>query len=139
MPRAATSASKSSMTADGSQAVEAYLARVPEPARSTLQKVRATIRSAVPKGATEILSYGIPTFRHNGRNVVSFAAFKNHCSLFPLQASLIDEMTDELKPYRTSKGTLQFALEKPLPARLLKKMVRARLAENDIRDQAAKK
>src|SRR5215469_7287415 len=96
--------------------VEAYLARVPEPARTTLEKVRAVIRSAVPKDSTEILSYGIPTFRHNGRNVVAYAAFKNHCSLFPLQASLIDEMKDELKSYRTAKGTLQFAQDKPLPA-----------------------
>lgn len=119
--------------------VEGYLAKVPEPARSTLRKVRATIRSAVPKDATEILSYGIPTFRHNGRNVVAYAAFKKHCSLFPLQASLIDEMADELKSYRTSKGTLQFPLEKPLPAGLLKKMVRARVAENDIRNRVAKR
>ena len=119
--------------------VEGYLARVPEPARSTLEKVRATIRSAVPKDATEILSYGMPTFRHNGRNVVAYAAFKDHCSLFPLQASLIDAMKDELKAYRTSKGTLQFSVDKPLPASLLKKMVRARLAENDIRDRVAKR
>jgi uncharacterized protein YdhG (YjbR/CyaY superfamily) len=119
--------------------VEGYLARVPEPARSTLEKVRATIRSAVPKDATEILSYGMPTFRHNGRNVVAYAAFKDHCSLFPLQASLIDAMKDELKAYRTSKGTLQFSVDKPLPASLLKKMVRARLAENGIRDRVAKR
>jgi uncharacterized protein YdhG (YjbR/CyaY superfamily) len=119
--------------------VDAYLAKVSEPARTTLQKVRADIRSAVPKDAKEILSYGIPTFRHNGRNVVAYAAFKKHCSLFPLQASLIDEMKEELKDYRTSKGTLQFPVDKPLPATLLKKMVKARLAENDIRDRVAKR
>lgn len=119
--------------------VEGYLAKVPEPARTTLEKVRATIRSVVPKDAIEILSYGMPTFRHNGRNVVAYAAFKDHCSLFPLQASLIDEMKDDLKAYRTSKGTLQFSLEKPLPAALLKKMVKLRLAENDIRDRIAKR
>jgi len=136
MRRSSTSARATSGT-DGSAAVDAYLAAVPEPARSTLGKVRATIRSAVPKDATEILSYGIPTFRHNGRNVIAYAAFKKHCSLFPLQASLIDEMADELTSYRTSKGTLHFPLEKPLPAGLLKKMVKARLAENDIRDRVA--
>lgn len=119
--------------------VEGYLARVPEPARTTIEKVRATIRSVVPKDSTEILSYGIPTFRHNGRNIVAYAAFKKHCSLFPLQASLIDEMKDELNAYRTSKGTLQFPVDKPLPAGLLKKMVKLRLAENDIRDRVAKR
>lgn len=139
MRRSATSATAPSSSTVGSAAVDAYLARVPEPAHSTLEKVRAVIRSAVPKDATEILSYGLPTFRHNGRNVVAYAAFKNHCSLFPLQASLIDEMKDELKAYRTSKGTLQFPVDKPLPATLLKKMVKARLAENDIRDRVAKR
>jgi len=131
--------SKAVETTEGSAEVDAYLAKISEPARSTLQKVRARIRSAAPRDATEILSYGIPTFRHNGRNVVAYAAFKNHCSLFPLQASLIDGMADELKNYRTSKGTLQFSLEKPLPAALLKKIVKARVAENDIRDRVPKR
>jgi uncharacterized protein YdhG (YjbR/CyaY superfamily) len=129
---------KSSTASDGSAAVDAYLARVPEPARSTLQKVRATIRSAVPKDTPEILSYGMPAFRYKGRALVAYAAFKDHCSFFPMQASLIDELKDELKPYRTSKGTLQFRLDKPLPAALVKRMVKARLAENDIRARAAK-
>lgn len=108
--------------------VESYLAKVPEPARHALEQVRAVIQSVVPRGATEILSYGIPTYRHNGRNVVSYAAFKNHCSLFPLQASLIDEMSDELKEYRTAKGTLRFRPDTPFPAALLRKIVKARLA-----------
>ncbi len=112
--------------------VDAYLAKVPEPARTTLEKLRATIRAAAPKEATECLSYGIPTFRYKG-GLVSYAAFKKHCSFFPLQASLIDEMKDELKNYRTSKGTLQFPLDKPLPAMLVKKMVKARIVENDRR------
>lgn len=112
--------------------VDAYLARIPEPARTTLERLRATIRAAAPKEATECLSYGIPTFRYKG-GLVSYAAFKKHCSFFPLQASLIDEMKDELKNYRTSKGTLQFPLDKPLPAMLVKKMVKARIVENDRR------
>lgn len=111
--------------------MEAYLVKVPEPARSTLEKVRAGIRSVVPAGTTEVISYGIPTFRYKGRGLVAYAAFKNHCSFFPLQASLIDEMQDELKGYRTSKGTLQFAQDKPLPAALLKKLVKARVAGVD--------
>lgn len=118
----------------GSQAagVEDYLAKVPEPARTTLEKLRATIRSVVPPDATEALSYGMPAFRYKGA-LVAYAAFKNHCSFFPMQASLIDEMTDELKNYRTAKGTLQFPLDKPLPAALVKKMVKARIAENERR------
>lgn len=111
-------------------AVNAYLAKVPEPARSTLEKIRATIRSTVPAEATEGLSYGMPAFRYKGA-LVAYAAFKNHCSFFPMQASLIDEMKEELKGYRTSKGTLQFPADTPLPAALVKKMVKARVAENE--------
>src|SRR5208282_265598 len=115
---------------DDLAAVNAYLAKVPEPARSTLEKMRATIRSVLPAEATEGLSYGIPAFRYKGA-LVGYAAFKNHCSFFPMQASLIDEMKEELKGYRTSKGTLQFPVDKPLPAALVKKMVKARVAENE--------
>lgn len=119
---------------DGAKGVQDYLAKVPEPARTTLESVRATIRSVVPAEATEGLSYTMPAFHYKGA-LVAYAAFKDHCSLFPMQASLIDEMQDELKSYRTSKGTLQFPLDKPLPAALLKKIVKLRVAENDIRSQ----
>jgi uncharacterized protein YdhG (YjbR/CyaY superfamily) len=112
--------------------VEAYLAEVGEPARTTLKKLRATIRSVVPPETTEGLSYGMPAFRYKGA-LVAYAAFKSHCSFFPMQASLIDEMKEELKGYRTSKGTLQFDPDKGLPAALVKKMVRARVAENERR------
>ncbi|HWT66155.1 MAG TPA: DUF1801 domain-containing protein [Terracidiphilus sp.] len=118
--------------ADGSAAVEAYLARVPEPARATLGKIRTSIRAAAPEDAAECISYGMPAFRYKGA-LVGYAAFKNHCSFFPMQASLIDQMKDELAAYRTAKGTLQFALDKPLPAALVKKMVKARVAENEAR------
>lgn len=114
----------------GVAAVEAYLAKVPAPARTTLEKTRAMIKSAAPKEATEGISYGMPTVRYKGA-LVCYAAFKNHCSFFPCQASLIDEMKDELKAYRTAKGTLQFPLDKPLPPALVKKMVKARVAENE--------
>jgi len=112
--------------------VDAYLAEVPEPARTTLQRMRATIRSVVPKDTIEVLSYGMPAFRYKGA-LVAYAAFKDHCSFFPMQASLIDEMKGELKKYHTSKGTLQFPLDKPLPGALVKKMVKFRVAENEIR------
>lgn len=132
MRKTATSAVSKQKPADSAEGVDAYLANVPEPARATLEKMRATIRSVVPKEATEGISYGMPAFRYKGA-LVGYAAFKDHCSFFPMQASLIDEMKDELKTYRTSKGTLQFAQDKPLPAALLKKMVKLRVAENEIR------
>lgn len=123
---------KAAKPPDGADAVETYLDRVPEPAQTTLRKVRAAIKAAVPKDATEGLSYGMPAFRYKGA-LVAYAAFKNHCSFFPMQASLIHSMQDELKAYRTAKGTLQFPLDKPLPAALVKKMVKARVAENERR------
>jgi len=107
--------------------IDAYLTRVPEPARSTLQKVRTAIWSALPPGATETISYKIPAFRH-GEMVIWFAAFANHCSLFPTGRT-IELFKDELKPYNLSKGTIQFPTDKPLPATLIKKMVKARLAQ----------
>src|ERR1700756_4547836 len=107
--------------------IDDYLAGVPEPPHSTLQKVRAAIRSAVPAAATETISYKIPAFRH-GQVIIWFAAFANHCSLFPT-GRIIEMFKDDLKPYTLSKGTIQFPIDKPLPAPLVKKMVKARLAQ----------
>jgi uncharacterized protein YdhG (YjbR/CyaY superfamily) len=107
---------------------------VPEPARATLQKVRTTIRSVVPPETTEEISYGIPSFRYKG-GLVAYAAFKKHCSFFPMSASLIETMKDSLEEYRTSKGTLQFPLDKPLPSTLVKRIVKARVADNEKRSR----
>lgn len=109
--------------------VDAYLTRVPQPARSTLQKVRAAIRSAVPRGTTEVISYGMPAFKYKGP-LVWYAAFANHCSFFPT-ARVIDKFKKELKNFRKSKGTIQFPVDKPLPATLVRKMVKARVAQNE--------
>lgn len=125
----------SAQTADGAAAVEAYLARVPEPAQTTLRTLRARICAAAPRAAVECISYGMPAFRYKGA-LVAYAAFKNHCSFFPMQASLIDAMQDELAGYRTSKGTLQFPIDQPLPAALVKKMVKARVTENERKEHA---
>jgi len=113
--------------------VDEYLARVPEPARSTLNKVRAAIRSAAPAEATEAISYGIPTFKYKGP-LIWFAAFSNHCSLFPT-ASVIEAFKNELKGFDTSKGTIHFPVDQPLPAALVKKMVKARMAEKEQKKQ----
>src|ERR1700680_5241647 len=80
-----------------------YLSAVPEPARGTLNKMRAAIRSAVPREATETINYGMPAFKHNGV-LVWFAAFKDHCSFFPT-ASVIEAFKEEFESYPTSKGT----------------------------------
>jgi uncharacterized protein YdhG (YjbR/CyaY superfamily) len=107
--------------------VDEYLARVPEPAHGTLMKIRATIRSAVPAEATEALSYGIPAFKYKG-TLVWYAAFAKHCSLFPT-AAVIEKFRSDLKGYTISKGTIQFPIDKPLPAALVKKIVKARVAQ----------
>lgn len=107
--------------------VDEYIAGVPEPARTTLNKMRATIRSAVPPEATEIISYRIPAFRHHGV-LVWFAAFSDHCSLFPT-AAVIEKFKNELKRFSTSKGTIHFPTDKPLPTALIKKLVKARVAQ----------
>ena len=109
--------------------VEQYLDRVPEPARRTLIKMRATIRSAAPPKATEIISYGIPAFKHK-EVLVWYAAFSKHCSLFPT-ASVIEEFKNELKGFSISKGTIQFTTDSPLPIPLVKKLVKARLAKSE--------
>jgi uncharacterized protein YdhG (YjbR/CyaY superfamily) len=107
--------------------VDEYLAGVPEPARGTLNKMRAAIRSAAPPEATETISYGMPAFKHNGV-LVWFAAFSDHCSLFPT-AAVIEAFKNELKGFSTSKGTIHFPTDRPLPAALVKKMVKARVAQ----------
>ena len=106
------------------QTVEEYFAAVTEPARSALTQIREAIRSVVPPEATEIISYKIPAFKHK-KVLVWYAAFANHCSLFPT-AALIDTFKDELKDFSTSKGTVHFPLDHPMPVELIKRMVKER-------------
>ena len=113
--------------------VEEYLAGVPEPARSTLNRIRTVIRSAVPPEATEAISYGIPAIKYKGV-LLWFAAFSDHCSLFPGSA-VIKGLKYELKDFQISKGTIRFRVDKPLPATLVKKMVKARVAEKERESQ----
>lgn len=111
------------------QNIDEYLAGVPEPARTTLNKMRAAIRSALPPEATETISYRIPAFKCR-RVLVWFAAFSDHCSLFPT-ASVIEEFKDELKNFSTSKGTIHFPTDKPLPIALIRRLVKARVVQNE--------
>ena len=118
------------------KSVDEYLARVPEPARGTLRKIRAMIRSVVPADASEAISYGIPSFKYKGW-LVGYAAFANHCSFFP--GALPTKFANELKRFPTSKGTIRFPVDRPLPAALVKKLVRARIAENKLKEQKKRK
>jgi len=113
------------------QSVDEYLAGIPEPARSTLKKIRAAIRSAVPPAAIETISYGMPAFKYKGM-VAWFAAFADHCSLFPT-ASIVRAFKEELKGFSTSKGTIRFPIDKPLPGTLVKKLVKAGVTQNESR------
>ena len=114
--------------------VDEYLAGVSEPARSTLNRVRAAIRSAVPPEATEAISYRMPTFKYKGP-LLGFAAFSNHCGLYPMSPSVMEAFKNELKGFHTSKGTIRFPVDKPLSAALVKKLVKARIAENEHKKQ----
>ena len=112
--------------------VDEYLAGVPEPQRTTLMKVRSTIQSVLPKEATEVISYRIPCVKYHGM-LLGYAAFPNHCSLFGMSGTLLGPMKENLKKYSTSKGTIRFAVDKPLPATLIKKLVKSAVAEKELR------
>jgi uncharacterized protein YdhG (YjbR/CyaY superfamily) len=110
-----------------SDAVDAYITAVPEPTRTTLFRLREIIRSAVPKEAVEVISYGVPAFKL-AKPFFGFAVFKNHLSVLPFSGSLFNSFTEELKPYNRTKSSLHLPFDKPLPATLIRKLVRARLA-----------
>jgi uncharacterized protein YdhG (YjbR/CyaY superfamily) len=109
--------------------VEDYLAALPDDRRAVLEKLRKTIKAAAPD-ATETISYQMPALRLDGRFLVSYAAFKDHFSLFPASSSLMETLGDELKPFLAGKGTLRFTAAEPIPAGLVKKIVKARIEEN---------
>jgi uncharacterized protein YdhG (YjbR/CyaY superfamily) len=114
------------------RSVEAYLADVPPKDRAVLEKIRETVRSVVPD-AEEKISYGIPAFVWNG-NLVYYGAMKKHLSLFPGSKAVLKKFATELEPFdASSTGTIRFTADKPLPATLIKKIVRARMAENRAR------
>ena len=119
--------------------VNAYLAGVPAGPRTLLEKLRQTIKSVVPD-AEEVISYGSPTFKLDGRMLVSYAAFAEHCSFFP-GAGPVDEHQDELKSFQTAKGTVRFTTEKPLSASLVKKLLKTRIRLNEelLKKRAARK
>jgi uncharacterized protein YdhG (YjbR/CyaY superfamily) len=113
----------------GTKAVDQYLAAVSEPARSTLKKLRATIRAAAPQQSTEALGYGMPTFRYRDAGLAGYAAFAQHCSYFPMSSAVIEKLKNDLRPFQTSKGGFRFPVDKPLSAALVKRLITARLAD----------
>jgi uncharacterized protein YdhG (YjbR/CyaY superfamily) len=110
--------------------IDAYLAGVGDPKkRAALETLRRTIRAAAPK-AEECISYGLPAFRLHGKPLVAFGAAAGHCALYPMSAATIAAHAGDLKAFETSKGTIRFQPDAPLPAALVRKLVRARIAEN---------
>jgi uncharacterized protein YdhG (YjbR/CyaY superfamily) len=110
------------------QEIDDYLVTLDEPKRSTLEALRKTIMEIVP-GAEQSISYRVPAFKVQGKAVAGFAAFKNHLSYVPHSGSVLASLQDETAPYETSKGSLKFAVDKPLPKRLVKKLISARMRE----------
>lgn len=110
--------------------VEKYLAALPGETRATLEKLRKTIKSAAPK-ADEVISYRVPTFKYRGRPLVAYAAFKDHCSFLVMSSTVLKAHKDDVKGYHTATGTIRFPIRGSLPAALVKKLVKARIAENE--------
>ena len=110
------------------QEIDDYLAKVGEPKRATLQKLRQTILDILPD-AEEVISYGMPAFRLNGKVIVGFAAFKNHLAYLPHSGSVFNELRDELAGYTSTEGSLHFPIDKPLPKALVRKLIAVRLSQ----------
>ena len=108
--------------------IDEYLAALSEDKRAALEKLRKTIRAAAPK-AEECISYQIPAFRLNGM-LVGFGATAKHCAFYLMSSTTVEAHKDELEGYDTSKGTIRFQADHPLPAALVRKLVKARIAEN---------
>jgi len=118
--------------------IDEYLEGIPQEMRDALEKLRALIKKTAPQ-AEEGIGWGMPLFKLNGKNLVGFAAFKEHCSLFPMSTMVMEAFASELAPYGTSKGAIRFKPDKPLPASLVRKIVKERIKENEAHAAAGKR
>lgn len=109
-------------------AIDDYLAALPPDQRAALEKLRKTIRGIVPS-AEECISYGVPAFRNDAGVLIGFAASKKHCSIYPMSGRIIAALKKELAGYETTKGSIHFLPEKPPPVALVRKLIKARMAE----------
>ena len=116
--------------------VDRYLARVPPKHRAVLEELRRTIKSAAP-GATEVITYQMPGFRAHGRSLVSYAAFSDHYSLFPMGTTAVTTHAGLVRPYLSGKSTIRFDYDEPLPVAVVRTIVKARLTENASRARPA--
>jgi len=114
------------------EAIDAYIAKAPQPARKMLDGIRAVVRATAPAETTEVFSYGMPGFRYKGP-LLWYGAMKNHCGFYPGSPPMIQSLAAELKDFKTTKGAIQFPYDKPVPAALLKKIVKLRAKENEAR------
>jgi len=113
----------------GPASVDGYMAALPDDRRAAMEELRQTIRDAAPE-ATELISYQMPAFRSHGQFLVSYAAFKNHYSLFPASEAVVTGLGEELTPHLSGKGTIRFRADDPIPSALVTKIVKIRFAEN---------
>jgi len=113
-----------------------YLSGLPDDKRAALEKLRRSIKAAAPR-AEECISYQLPAFRLDGKVLVLFGATAKRCSFFPGSGTAVAAHRDDLRGYRTSKGTIRFDADKPLPATLVRKIVKYRIAENAAQQQHA--
>lgn len=111
--------------------IDAYLARLAQPERDTLSKLRADIAALLPE-AEECISYGMPAFKVQGRVVAGFAAFKHHLSYLPHSGSVLPILADDLADYTMTKCSLHFPLDQPLPRTLVRKLINTRLRQAGI-------
>src|SRR5438093_5061341 len=114
------------------QTIDEYLASVNADHRDALQEIRQTIQAVAPN-AEECISYAIPAFCLNGRLLVGFAAWSNHCSFCPMSSKTLKKFRNELRNFQPSKGSLRFSPDKPMPVALVKMLLKARIAENNAR------
>src|SRR5262245_56051902 len=117
--------------------IDEYLAPLSEQQRGALEKLRKAIKAAAPK-AEECISYGLAAFRLDGKPLVAFGASEKHCAFYPMSSATVAAHKEELEAYDTSKGTIRFSADRPLPVALVRKLVKARIAENDGRGGKAR-